>query len=197
MHFRTTISVAHIPACSSHHSLETWRRPLRAHRLCTSRSWSANAMGPRWWVTLRGRCEADARSDRDGKSGALAKEKGPGNRARAHPFRGNAAEIGHKIWAIAEGYIPGESASDERALESHETACILNATSRDAKITIPPSRTRRGPFVTAPRHGRECGGRFVTLHPQIWNASGPEVPKTWSNSNPKLRTSSRPAASWR
>ena len=127
----------------------------------------------------------------------LRKKKDPETGLALIRSEGNAAEIGHKIWAIAEGYIPGESASDERALESHETACILNATSRDAKITIPPSRTRRGPFVTAPRHGRECGGRFVTLHPQIWNASGPEVPKTWSNSNPKLRTSSRPAASWR
>ena len=45
-------------------------------------------------------------------------------------------EIGRKRWAIAEGYIPGESVSGDPALVSHETACILNATDRDAEITI-------------------------------------------------------------
>lgn len=36
--------------------------------------------------------------------------------------------IGARSWAIAEGYIPSASTSDGRALESHEAACILNAT---------------------------------------------------------------------
>jgi hypothetical protein len=44
--------------------------------------------------------------------------------------------VGRTIWAIPEGYIPGESFSHDRALESHETACILNTTSQDADITI-------------------------------------------------------------
>jgi hypothetical protein len=37
---------------------------------------------------------------------------------------------------IAEGYIPSESAFSDRALISHETACILNAGDRDARIEI-------------------------------------------------------------
>jgi hypothetical protein len=44
--------------------------------------------------------------------------------------------IGRRRWAIAEGYIPSESSFSERALISHETACILNATDRDAHVAI-------------------------------------------------------------
>ena len=46
------------------------------------------------------------------------------------------AEIGARCWAIAEGYIPGGSTGDGRAFESHETACILNVTDRDAEVVI-------------------------------------------------------------
>jgi len=44
--------------------------------------------------------------------------------------------IGRKRWAIAEGYIPSQSSFSERALISHETACILNAGNRDAHVAI-------------------------------------------------------------
>jgi hypothetical protein len=44
--------------------------------------------------------------------------------------------LGRTRWAIAEGYIPSESSSSDRALISHETACILNATDRDADVAI-------------------------------------------------------------
>ncbi len=44
--------------------------------------------------------------------------------------------IGRKRWAIAEGYIPSESSYPDRALTSHETACILNAGDREAQIVI-------------------------------------------------------------
>jgi hypothetical protein len=44
--------------------------------------------------------------------------------------------IGKRRWAIPEGYIPSESAFSDRALISHETACVLNAGDRDAKVTI-------------------------------------------------------------
>lgn len=44
--------------------------------------------------------------------------------------------IGRKRWAIAEGYIPSQSSFSDRALISHETACILNASDRDAHIAI-------------------------------------------------------------
>src|SRR5262249_9004549 len=44
--------------------------------------------------------------------------------------------LGRPRWAIAEGYIPSESSFSDRALISHETACILNATDRDAHVAI-------------------------------------------------------------
>jgi hypothetical protein len=44
--------------------------------------------------------------------------------------------IGRRRWAIAEGHIPSESAFSDRALISHETACILNAGDREARIEI-------------------------------------------------------------
>ena len=45
-------------------------------------------------------------------------------------------EIGHKRWAIAEGYIPSGSLSQDHALVSHEAVCLLNACDRDAEIVI-------------------------------------------------------------
>lgn len=44
--------------------------------------------------------------------------------------------VGHRIWAIAEGYIPGESVDDSDELMSHETACLLNAGGEDADVLI-------------------------------------------------------------
>lgn len=44
--------------------------------------------------------------------------------------------IGHKIWAIPEGYIPGQSTGPDPEFTSHETACILNAGDQDANIEI-------------------------------------------------------------
>jgi hypothetical protein len=44
--------------------------------------------------------------------------------------------LGRTRWAIAEGYIPSESSFSDRALISHETACILNANDRDARVSI-------------------------------------------------------------
>ena len=45
-------------------------------------------------------------------------------------------EIGHRRWAIAEGYIPGQSLSQSHALVSHETICLLNAGDNDAKVAV-------------------------------------------------------------
>ncbi|MBN1238992.1 MAG: sensory rhodopsin transducer [Gammaproteobacteria bacterium] len=44
--------------------------------------------------------------------------------------------IGALCWAIPEGYIPGSSTGEGPAFESHETACILNASDRDAHVEI-------------------------------------------------------------
>lgn len=49
---------------------------------------------------------------------------------------GSDGMIGARSWAIAEGYIPSESTGDGRALESHETACLLNATGDHAEVEI-------------------------------------------------------------
>ena len=45
-------------------------------------------------------------------------------------------EVGRHVWAIAEGYIPSGGIEDDETLVSHETACILNAQEREARINI-------------------------------------------------------------
>jgi hypothetical protein len=54
-------------------------------------------------------------------------------------------EIGHRRWAIAEGYIPSGSVSQEHTLVSHEAVCLLNAGSKNAKIEITLYFTDRDP----------------------------------------------------
>ena len=66
---------------------------------------------------------------------------------------------GRKTWAIAEGFIPGESTGPSPMMTSHETVCMLNAGDTDAhvvitvffedrdpvgpyKVTVPPRRTK-------------------------------------------------------
>jgi hypothetical protein len=44
--------------------------------------------------------------------------------------------IGHKVWAIPEGYIPGQSTGPHPEFTSHETACILNTGDQDAHVEI-------------------------------------------------------------
>jgi hypothetical protein len=44
--------------------------------------------------------------------------------------------IGRTRWVIPEGNIPSQSVSTDRALVSHETACILNANEQDAHIVL-------------------------------------------------------------
>lgn len=40
------------------------------------------------------------------------------------------------MWAIAEGYIPSQSTGEGPALESHEAACLLNASGDHADVEI-------------------------------------------------------------
>ncbi len=54
-------------------------------------------------------------------------------------------EIGHRRWAIPEGYIPSGSVSQEHALVSHEACCLLNAGSEDANVEIMLYFTDREP----------------------------------------------------
>ena len=62
--------------------------------------------------------------------------------------------LGRKRWAIAEGYIPGQSHGPEPQMTSHETACLLNTSDQDAHVTILIYYTDRepsGPYeVTVP-----------------------------------------------
>ena len=55
------------------------------------------------------------------------------------------APIGKTRWAIAEGYIPSQSTGEGRAIESHETVCILNAGDADAQISMTVFFTDREP----------------------------------------------------
>lgn len=55
------------------------------------------------------------------------------------------ADIGHRRWAIAEGYIPEQSVSQDHALVSHEAVCLLNAGAQDAEIDITLFFTDRAP----------------------------------------------------
>ena len=74
------------------------------------------------------------------------------------PGGAKTAPLGHRRWAIAEGYIPSWSHGPEPELESHETACLLNTSSEEAhleitlyfaecepvgpyRVTVPPRRT--------------------------------------------------------
>ncbi len=62
--------------------------------------------------------------------------------------------MGATRWAIAEGYIPSKSSGPEPEMTSHETACLLNTSERDAHVTITiyfSDRDPVGPYrVTVP-----------------------------------------------
>ncbi len=57
--------------------------------------------------------------------------------------------IGKTRWAIPEGYIPSGSVSQDRALLSHETACILNAGDKNANIKLTVFFANRDPVIYA------------------------------------------------
>jgi hypothetical protein len=81
--------------------------------------------------------------------------------------------VGHKVWAIAEGYIPGESSGPE-AMESHETLCFLNSSDRDARVEITVYFADRDPV--GPYRVEVAAER--TLHLWTSDLSDPEpVPK--------------------
>lgn len=62
--------------------------------------------------------------------------------------------IGKRRWAIAEGYIPKASHGPEPEMTSHETACLLNASDKEAHVEITvyfKDREPAGPYpVTVP-----------------------------------------------
>jgi hypothetical protein len=68
--------------------------------------------------------------------------------------------IGRTHWAIAEGYIPAESSFSDPTLASHETACILNVSPRDAHVTTTIFFANREPAGSS----RVTVGARRTLH---------------------------------
>ena len=108
--------------------------------------------------------------------------------------------IGHRRWAIAEGYIPSASTGPEPAMTSHETACILNVGDREAHVTIwvyftdrdpvgpyrlavPPRRTSHVRFndLTDPAPvPRDTDYASVIESDVPWSSSGTQAPSTVS-----------------
>ena len=84
------------------------------------------------------------------------------------------AAIGKTRWVLPEGYIPGGSTGSGRAFESHETACILNASDQEAAVEITlyfKDRDPAGPYrATVPARR--------TLHLRFNDLTDPEpVPR--------------------
>lgn len=82
--------------------------------------------------------------------------------------------LGRRRWVIAEGYIPPGSHGEKPQLESHETACILNTSTRDADVAITvyfDDREPAGPYrFTVPARR--------TRHVRFNNLKEPEaIPK--------------------
>ncbi len=74
--------------------------------------------------------------------------------------------VGRKRWAIAEGYIPSQSSFFDRALISHETACILNVGDQEAHIRITvffADREPAGPYQVTVGARRTLHLRFNDL----------------------------------
>ena len=74
--------------------------------------------------------------------------------------------IGRKRWAIAEGYIPGQSHGPAPELESHEACCVLNAGDAPAQVTLTVFFTDRepaGPYRVTVEPRRTLHLRFNSL----------------------------------
>ena len=77
-----------------------------------------------------------------------------------------AAAIGHRQWAIAEGWIPPTSTGPAPEMTSHETACILNASDDDAHVEITvyfSDREPAGPYAVSVPARRTVHVRFNDL----------------------------------
>jgi hypothetical protein len=75
-------------------------------------------------------------------------------------------EVGRRVWAIAEGYIPPVSTGESRELTSHETVCILNAGEEPAHVEIMiffADRPPAGPYKVEVTPERTCHVRFNDL----------------------------------
>ncbi|HEX5464937.1 MAG TPA: sensory rhodopsin transducer [Burkholderiales bacterium] len=76
-------------------------------------------------------------------------------------------EIGRTTWVIAEGYIPPDTSYSDPRFVSHEAACILNASDRDADIAITiyfKDRAPVGPYRVSVAACRTLHLRFNDLN---------------------------------
>src|SRR5438067_2279856 len=95
---------------------------------------------------------------RGGNGRSRAPDRTAGGRRGRRPMASRISRggppIGRRRWAVAEGYIPRDRARKSRALTSHETLCLLNATARTAHVCITvyfADREPVGPYrVTVP-----------------------------------------------
>jgi hypothetical protein len=74
--------------------------------------------------------------------------------------------VGKKVWAIAEGYIPGSSHGPTPEMTSHEAACLLNTCEQDAHVQITvyfADRDPVGPYVVTVPARRTKHIRFNNL----------------------------------
>ncbi len=74
--------------------------------------------------------------------------------------------LGRTTWVLPEGYIPPSSTGPAPAMESHETACLLNTGDTDAHVEITlffPDREPAGPYRVAVPARRTVHQRFNEL----------------------------------
>ncbi|HEX7100663.1 MAG TPA: sensory rhodopsin transducer [Acidimicrobiia bacterium] len=74
--------------------------------------------------------------------------------------------IGHRVWAVAEGYIPPTSTGPEPEMLSHETVCLLNTGPAPAQVEITiyyPDRDPVGPYRVTVDSRRTKHVRFNDL----------------------------------
>ncbi|MBV8531839.1 MAG: sensory rhodopsin transducer [Candidatus Eremiobacteraeota bacterium] len=78
--------------------------------------------------------------------------------------------IGATTWVIAEGYIPAWGNGPEPEFTSHETACILNTSDRDAHVEITlyfPDKEPVGPYLLTVPARRTRHQRFNDLRDPV------------------------------
>jgi hypothetical protein len=78
--------------------------------------------------------------------------------------------LGHRVWAIADGYIPGQGLDRGRALVSHEALCFLNTGSEAADVSLTVYFRDREP---AGPYRLQVGARR-TLHLRLNDLTDPE-----------------------
>lgn len=104
--------------------------------------------------------------------------------------------IGATRWAIAEGYIPATSEGDGRELRSNETACLLNASEREAHVRITVYFSDRDPV--GPYRVTVAARR--TLHLRFDELEDPEpIPRatdSCSSASPNAAGARRSRSPW-